>query len=185
MLEQKRIESAVKHYEEIRDQLNFAKEIQAATREWLTDPETGRITLIPRADEIEITYLDWAEVNQRGEPKKCEALLSDLILNIQQIRSSFDYRSATIKSIDIREYALKTIDVMDKILDKFAKIDGHYQKERENDEKLSRVSKAFLHFVEDQKLTTNSENVLWLQRFAQQSGVDLKRLAERVSVKIS
>jgi hypothetical protein len=112
-------------------------------------------------------------------------MLSDIIKNIQQIHSGFDYQSAAIKSVDMREYALKTIDSVDKILDKFAKVDGHYQKERENDEKLKKVAAAFAHWLEDHPDTELPEQQKWLTRFATNSGVDLKSLAVLVGIDIS
>lgn len=185
VLEEKRINQTVEHYQELIKQLEFAKAIQKAVREQLVDSVSGKVTFVSRANEIEVIYPDFGDLNDQGIPKQKKTKLSDVILSIAKHIQGFEYATYQIKSIDLFDAALKTIDAIDKILDKFAKVDGHYQKERENDEKLNRVAKAFLTWLEDHQEVPESKRPLWLQRFAENSGVDFKKLANRVGVGIS
>lgn len=184
LLKERRLDQAVDHYKELHKQLEFAHEMQDAARELLTDTNTGKITLAPRDYEVEVLYLDYADTDPlTGLPKRKKEKLSEILLAVQQIRSGFSFTGVGIKTINYFDAAIKTIDAIDKVLDKFAKVDGHYQKERESDEKLSKVAMAFKKFMEvEPEHQKDAEN--WLQIFAKQSGVDLKRLADRVGVEL-
>lgn len=170
MVREGRIKNAVEHYEEIREQLAFSKELQQAVREWLTDPETGQLTLVPRADEVTILYLDYADLTPQGEPKKKKASLQSIIDNIQSVNANFSTQSSIIKTTDMRDYALKTIDAVDKVLDKFARVDGHYQKEKENADELSQLKRQIERRAESRGVSFEEEAALYLQLF----GSDLK-----------
>ena len=181
LLNEKRIEQAVEHYQELIKQLNFSKELQEAVRELLTDTKTGKITFAPRDYEIEVLYLDYGDVDAiTGLPRRKKEKLSDIIQSIAAHKSGFNFQGFQVKTINYFDAAVKTIEAVDKVLDKFAKVDGLYQKERENDEKLKRVAKAFLSWREDNPQVPEDKLNLWLIRFAENSGVDLKRLADRV-----
>ena len=137
LIEEKRVEQAIDHYNELVQLLNFAKELIAAAREILTDSETGKITLAPNADEIEVVYLDHADTDAQLKPKRKKMLLQKIIDSVQSIEPRFKYEVAQLKSVDIRDFALKTISAADSVLDKFAKVDGHYQKLRDIDYTLT------------------------------------------------
>jgi AraC-like DNA-binding protein len=186
LLKEKRIEQAVEHYQELIKQLEFSKELQEAVRELLTDTKTDKITLAPRDYEIEVLYLDYADLDiATGLPKRKKEKLSDIIQSIATHKSGFNFQGFQVKTINYFDAAINSIEAVDKVLDKFAKVDGHYQKERESDETLNRVAKAFLTWLEDHQEVPESKRPLWLQRFAENSGVDLKRLADRVGIEIS
>ncbi|MBA4183031.1 MAG: hypothetical protein H0X49_03360 [Acidobacteria bacterium] len=186
LLEEKRIDQAVEHYQELVKQLDFSKELQDALKSLITDSNTGKITFAPKDHEIDVLYTDYADTDiLTGLPKRKKENLSEIILNIQQIRSGFSFQAVQIKTINYFETAMKSIDAVDKLLDKFAKVDGRYQKDRENDETLNRVARAFLDWLADHgKDKTLQERKAWLTRFATNSGVDALRLAERVGVEI-
>lgn len=170
LVREKRIENAVEHYEEMRMLLEFSKELQQAAREWLLDPETGKITLTPRADEVTVVYLDYADLMPNLQPKKKKASLQSIIDNIQSVNANFSAQSSIIKTTDLRDYALKTIDSADKVLDKFARVDGHYQKEKENTDELTQLKKQIERRAESRGVSFEEEAALYLRLF----GSDLK-----------
>ena len=125
---EKKLTQAVNHYQEITEQLLFAKELRIAAREYLSD-EHGKLILIPRTEEIDVVYTEFVTKNEKpGWVKKTERLdvllekVEDADLNVQR---------TVAKHVDIRSFALDAIRTVDTVLDKFAKIEGLYQKDNE------------------------------------------------------
>ena len=69
-----RIQSIVDVYNEFYEQLEYAKQLRIASKEWLTDPETGRITLEPKADEVQVIYYDPMQILRDGGFKQKSAV---------------------------------------------------------------------------------------------------------------
>lgn len=177
LIKAKKIQGAIDHYEEIRKQLEFAKELQQAAREWLTDPNTGGITLEPRAEEVQVIWLDHADLNAQLKPKKKKEKLSDIIDNVQGIVHTFQPTASIIQTADLRNYALDTIKIVDLVLDKFARVDGHYVKERENDEFTS-LKMMIERRAGEKGISYQLEIKNYLQNFGMMAKPQLKQLLE-------
>ena len=178
LIAEKRLEGALDHYKEITAQLNFTKELQTAAREWLTDPETGKLTLTPRADEVTIIYLDYADLNASLEPKKKKALLQDIIDNIQSILHTFAPTTSIVKTTDLRNYALDTIKVADSVLDKFAKVDGHYTKEKENPDEFKTLKSLIAKRAVEKGISFELELKTYLEKYAVNVRPEIKQLLQ-------
>jgi hypothetical protein len=131
IIKERKLENAINVHEEFREQLAFAKKLRAAAEEYLsseTDPM--RLVLIPRADEIDVTYYDFADTTPKGEPKKKTATLHALMAKVENLNLEAD--KITIKHVDMRKFALDAINTADTCIDKFAKLGGDYSKDKEN-----------------------------------------------------
>lgn len=179
LLKDKKIKQAIDHYQEISAQLTFAKELRDASRDYLVDPnDPMRLTLIPRAEEIEVIFKDYSDKTSNGELKKKRARLSDLL---QQVEAEMKIETIQIAAnhVDIRTFALNSIQTTDTVLDKIAKLGGLYTKKRENESALHQAMRAVLLYLEDyphQK--ENLEKVISV--FARGKGVDADQLMEKV-----
>lgn len=174
LIEEKKIENAIDHWAEIYDLLAFGKELKNASRDYLKDPETGALTLIPRAKEVLVIYEDHVDLTKNYEPKKKRenldvllerletyrgAVLDDLLIDFVRLferydqedqlmvkdihaevtrvvagykRDHIDTTKVHIKHVDIRKFALDAINTIDTVLDKVARVQGVYQKDRDN-----------------------------------------------------
>jgi hypothetical protein len=148
LIKAKRLNQAVNHYEEICEQLLFAKELRTAARAFLSDPETNQIALLPRADEVTVIYEDYSDTNSRGEPKRKKDSLSNLLTHVAAAVNIKGVQ-AIIKHVDIRSFALDAIRTADVVLDKIAKLEGLYTKERENQDKLANTVRAVVDWLTD------------------------------------
>jgi hypothetical protein len=120
------LEQPIDVLSEFMEQLNFAKDLRAAAAAWLRCPETGKITLEPRASEINVVYLDPSDLTQSGEMKKKKANLQILLDRIEGNKCE---PVLAIVSTDIRKFAFDSLSAADTAIDKFAKIGGAYAKE--------------------------------------------------------
>lgn len=178
LIAEKRIEGAIDHYKKISEQLAFVEELQTAAREWLTDPETNKLTLTPRADEVTIIYLDYADLNASLEPKKKKALLQDIIDNIQSILHTFQPTTSIVKTTDLRNYALDTIKVADSVLDKFAKVDGHYTKEKENPDEFTTLKSLIARRANEKGISFELELKTYLEKYAVNVRPEIRQLLQ-------
>ena len=131
LIKEKKIHGAINFNSEIEKQFYFAKELITASREYLSD-EYGNITLVPRSTEIEVMYDDFSDLNNQGEPKKKTATLSALLIRAEA--GNIKPLKITAKHVDIRQFALNAISTGSDVLDKVAKVQGIYQKERNNNQ---------------------------------------------------
>ncbi len=151
LIKQKKIENAIDHYEEIGEQLRFAKDLRIAARAYLASPETGELTLIPRSSEVSVVYEDYADTKPNGEPKKKTDSLDVLLERVET--GNVEPKRTIIKHVDIRSFALDAIRTTDIVLDKIAKLEGLYEKHNQqknqqkpqSDEELARS--LFEHLV--------------------------------------
>jgi len=164
LIKQKKIENAVDHYREIGEQLAFAKELRIAAREYLSDPDTGLLNLIPRSSEISVIYEDYADISPKGNPKKKTDSL-DILLerakhgNIEPIRT-------IIKHVNIRSFALDSIRTTDVVLDKIFKLEGLYQKDRENDDAVSKLKLLIENRAQDKNVSYQEELKNFLDNYS-------------------
>lgn len=132
LVEQNKIEQAINVYDECREQLGFAKQLRAAAYEYLMDTQDPlKLVLLPRADEIDVVYYDFQDKNETGYPKKKTAKLHALLARTKET-GYFSVEKINIKHVDMRKYALDAIAAVDAVLDKFARLQGDYTKERAN-----------------------------------------------------
>lgn len=217
LVKEKKIEKAIDHYQEISEQLEFAKELRIAAKEYLSDPETGRLILIPRAREVVVIYEDYDDRNRQGEPKKKRESLDSLLEKLEKVRQfqlellkadierifdkyddedseplkedvnellriyHTDYIEPTrteIKHVDIRQFALNAISTVDTVLDKVAKVEGLYQKDKENEDELTKLKQRIEKVAEQEGTDYQSELKLFLEYFSNGVRPEIKRQLE-------
>lgn len=131
LVEEKRIAQAINVHDEFAEQLAYAKELRETSRMYLSDPDDPfQLFIGPQAHEIDVLYYDWNDRDDEGRPKKKKAKLNDLLAELAG-RGVEGYR-VEMKSIDIRKYALDAISTADVCIDKFARMGGAYQKDKNN-----------------------------------------------------
>lgn len=178
VLEQK-VEQTIDHYQEITEQLEFAKDLRISAREYLSDPDNpGKLVLIPRADEIEIVYLDHndcMEIGERLVPKKKKAPLSNILEEINVIGAK-QADKWSVKHVDIRSFALDAIKTVDVVLDKIARIEGKYQQDKQNesDNQLAQLRKQIEKVAERNQTSYNEELKIFLAEFADKIRPDIR-----------
>ncbi len=125
--EEKRIVQAVDYFEELRRQLEFAKELQEAAREVLTVDETGKVSFMPRAIDIDVIYVDLTDIDP--DTKKPRTKIRNLQAIIDKLSQMPEVRNvqSIVQWQDLKDYALRTISANDLLLDKFARIEGRYK----------------------------------------------------------
>lgn len=141
LIKEKKVKQAINVYEEFLEQLEFAKELRIAAREYLSNPNDPlKLIIIPRADEIDVVYFDYAERDERGNPKKKTANLHALLQRIEcDEGTAFEPDKVQIKHVDLRKFALDAINTADTCIDKFAKLGGAYQQDQKNKTDLERA----------------------------------------------
>ncbi len=147
-LEQKKMQRVVDVYEEFAEILDFAINLRDACRELLSDPDDPlRMSLVPRAEEVTVIYLDHTDLNDKGNPTRKNAQLNILL---QHINRSLDYEPAGYKiaHVDLRKYALETISTCEMVIDKFARIQGSYKAPTNNDDPAQLAEKMINFLVQ-------------------------------------
>jgi hypothetical protein len=123
--EQKLVEQGIDVHKEFEEQLEFAKQLRIAAKEYLASPDDPlKLILTPRADEIEVVYYDHNDLFM-GLPKKKKAQLSVLLESLST-EAGFEPDKYSIKHVDMRKFALDAIATADICIDKFAKLAGMY-----------------------------------------------------------
>lgn len=141
-------EVAVNVRKEFGEQLKFAKKLREAAEEYLSsESDPMRLVLIPRADEIEVVYFDFADKTERGEPKKKTASLHALLAKTEGLNIEAD--KINIKHVDMRKFALDAINTTDTCIDKFAKLGGDYTRDKVNPANITDVADAVVQKLID------------------------------------
>jgi hypothetical protein len=126
-----KMDLAVNVRREFGEQLKFAKKLRQAAEDYLSsDTDPMKLVLIPRADEIDIAYYDFADTTSKGEPKKKTATLHALLAKVEGLNIEAD--KITIRHVDMRKFALDAINTTDTCIDKFSKLGGDYANPRNN-----------------------------------------------------
>lgn len=125
-----KIDSAEQYHEEIREQLSFARDLRQSARDYLTD-ENGNLSLLPRSDEIDIVFFDYTDLDEKKLPKKKTAKLDYVLQEIYKDGAK-QADKWSVKHVDIRPFALECIKTADVVLDKIAKLEGLYTKDKPN-----------------------------------------------------
>jgi hypothetical protein len=129
---------AVDVHAEFTEQLEFAKKLRQAAKNWLTDPNDPEgFTLLPRSDEVEIIYLDRNVLDDDGNPARRREPLQTLIDRMSD--KGFQPVQIITKHADLRDISLKTLDRCDTAIDKFAKLAALYPKPQDT-ELLERIA---------------------------------------------
>lgn len=170
VIQQQKVKTSIDAFTELCEQLEFAKQLREAARDYLSDQD-GKIALIPRTDEIEVLYVDTS-----GEfPVKCRALLSELLEKasnhgVMTLRPQF-------KHMDLRKFALDAIGTADPIIDKFLKIEGLYTKERENGDVVTKAAEA-IRMLLDKYEGANRDDLI--DRYSTAKNIDRATLAQEL-----
>ncbi len=145
LIQERKIEQAIDVYEEFREQLAFAKQLRTAAQEYLGDANDPlKLAITPKAHEIEVTYFDHNDMEERGEimfPKKKTAQLN-VILEAVYSDAQLEPDKYKITTVDIRKFALDAINTTDTCIDKFAKIGGAYTQDKKNETDKSEIARA-------------------------------------------
>lgn len=161
---------------ELREQLHFAKELRLSAREWLNDPTTGRVSFEPRASEVSVIYSDPLDVNNQGDPKKKK---SNLQIMIDRIEGDKCESPIAIVAVDFRKVVFDALSATDTVIDKFAKIQGEYQKERQNEKDFEEVFN-FAKWI--RQFGTLEQVEEFLDRFPMFSEIDKSKVRARLEV---
>lgn len=158
LIAEKKIAQVVNVYDEFCEQLAFAKQLRRAAQEYLSDAaDPLKLSITPKAHEIEVTYFDYNDIETLGtgpnateRPRKKTALLSVILESIANDWMEPD--KFKIATIDIRKFALDAIHTTDVCIDKFAKLGGDYTKEKANPaDNLGTARKVVENLVADGK----------------------------------
>lgn len=141
VIQKRKIDNAVDALAELCEQLEFAKELKQAAKEFLRD-DNGKIELMPRTHEIDVLIEEF----RGNRAVRSTVTLRDLIDRVDG--KGFDVISAASPYIDIRKFALEAIRTTDPIIDKFLKIEGLYTKDRDNPDELRNTIEAIKFFLD-------------------------------------
>jgi len=129
-------------YAEFEKNLEFVGKLRDAATKWLVDPEDAEVfTVDPRADEIDVVYID----NSGEKPVEKRASLAELL---ERVEGRCYNPTPFVKTVDLRDYALKVVDRLDTTVDKFAKIEGIYTREKENPNDIPTLAKVVTAYRE-------------------------------------
>lgn len=155
LVKEKKIERAIDYHEELQKQFQFCVELQEACREMLLCEQTDKISFFPRATDVDIIYYDLLELNFFGNPTRKTMDLQTIINRIKQI-PDIKYERHIVKMSEMHEYALNTVVAIDKVLDKFAKVQGLYKKDKDNIEKPTATADSF---IEDARIIAGKNKI--------------------------
>lgn len=152
LVQKKKEEQAINVYTEFEENLAFARSLRLAAWEYLSNPaDPLKISLIPFAHEIDISYFDNTDLTEGKfpKPKKKSAKLDMLIAQIELLRN-IDVDKISIKHVDLRSYAVECIRAVDMCIDKFARLGGAYKKDQPNETNPEEVArKVALRLVKE------------------------------------
>lgn len=106
-----------KHFDQL---LNDAYEAVTASKEVLT--VDGVLDFAPRAEEIEVIYLDYNDLTDTGNPRRKKGSLADLLARLEG--QGFSPLSATGQQTDPRKIFLSCIDAQNEMLKNYVKLFG-------------------------------------------------------------
>lgn len=165
------LEQSIDVWSEFGEQLVFAKELRAAAAAWLRCPETGKITLEPRASEVNVIYLDPRDRTQSGEMKKKKA---NLQVVLDRIEGELCESPIALVSSDIRKFSFDALSAAETTIDKFAKLAGEYQKDRDNTDALMQLKRQIEKVAESQGTDYKTELNIFLEQYSDKIKPDLK-----------
>lgn len=164
---------------EFTEQLSFTKKLRKASEKWLF--VDGEVSLDARDTEAYLVYTDKNDLDDKGKPKKKKALVAEVM---EMLRTdAIEPVKITAETVDRKfalEYALKTIATADTVIDKFARIDGLYTKDKENPATVEKAARAFHDWAKDNPTATDDERKVWISRFASSANVPEEELAQQI-----
>lgn len=126
----------------------LSKSIRACDR-WLTDPDNpDEYTFDPRSHEIQVVYLDKTDRDEKGNPKRKKTNLQRLLDMATVPDREIDW--AKEQTVDVWSHSLKTIREWNDLIDRWAKLNGLYQKERANEADEEAKRAAEIKWLRDQ-----------------------------------
>lgn len=150
LIKEQKVAQAINVYEEFLEQLALAKSLRNTAQMYLSDPDDPFGLFIgPQAHEIDITYHDFNDLEEVGsgenmtlKPKKKKAKLNVILAELsgRGIESS----RVDVKTLDIRKFALDAISTADVCIDKFARMGGAYQKDKNNQQDTAELIEALV-----------------------------------------
>lgn len=149
-IEDHQLKRVVDVYDEFLEQLDFAKHLRQSAQEYLSDVNDPlKLSITPKAHEIEVTYFDHndMEIVPMGNkvierPKKKAAQLSVILESF--VDRNLHPEKFKVTTIDIRKFALEALDRADMSIDKFAKLGGNYTNPKTNSEDISAIAKQLV-----------------------------------------
>lgn len=149
------------------------KGLKAATDALTVD---GEINFNPRAWEIDVVYEDSNDCDQHGTPKTKKTTLEALIALAEE-NGVFSMQHTFVKVQDLRKTYLDAIKATESLVDRFAKIGGLYQQDRQNEADLKRIVEAIIETRRRHPEISAEEAV---QMFAKGRGVPVEKVLEHL-----
>jgi hypothetical protein len=184
----RRLSEVIDVYNEMVEQFRLAKSLRQACEEYLSDPvDPSKMNLCPRAEEIQVVYevgtvADGVGGRERKRIKKT-ATLAELLRHVKEERPDLALQSFDLsKKTDIRRYALDCIHAVDAILDKFARFEGMYTKDRENTANIEKGLRALTLFMEKNPEATEEQIREAISIVSQGVSVSESELIERAGI---
>lgn len=183
IVKEAKVKRAIDVYEEFTEQLDFAKQLRLAAQDYLgntSDPL--RLSITPKAHEIEVTYFDHNDMKIIGfgdnaveRPKKKTAQLS-IILESIFAEGNIEPDKYKITTVDIRKFALDAINTADTCIDKFAKMGGLYTTDKPNTQTVTEALKGYDLFLAQNPNASLDEKLDAIKVFAAGGKVSEKDL---------
>jgi hypothetical protein len=166
--------------------------LREAAREYLADPvDRLRLTVIPRANEIDVVYYEatgvaveneeTGETTRLGKPVKKTAKLSALLCDVEELRN-IDVDKVNIRHVDLRKFALDAINTTDTCIDKFAKLAGLYQQPQANDADLTKVVEAYRLIEDMYPDASDQDRSAWLDNLAKHTKVPVDAIQRQMKI---
>lgn len=192
VIQQNLAKQAIDVRAEFEEQLAFAKALREAAKEYLADPlDPLQLSVIPRADEIEVVYYEASgvtveneetgETTRVGKPIKKSAKLSALLCDVEELRN-IDVDKVNIRHVDLRKFALDAINTTDTCIDKFAKLAGLYQQPQANDADLTKVVEAYRLIEDMYPNASDQDRSAWLDNLAKHTRVPVDAIQRQIKI---
>lgn len=181
LIQRKKEEQAINVYTEFEENLAFARMLRTAAYEYLSDPiDPLKISIIPFAHEIDVSYFDNTDLTEgrNPKPKKKSSKLDMLLAQVEQLRN-LDVDKVSIKHVDLRSFAIECIRAVDTCVDKFAKIGGEYFSDKETARREANAVKAIKDFLTEHPGMPKDQVI---DAFSAGRNIPRERLADQLGV---
>ena len=182
-LVKQKVRMQVDVYDEFREQLEVMKGLRDAAMEYLQDPLDGRrISLGPRAEEIDVIFSRYGHDAGTGEVKKVRdrETLQELLERLEEQHPGIKIEGFQARRIDFRRYAIDLVNQTDKCIAQFAKLEGLYTKERDNSTSIGQGIKAFNFWRERNPQASGAEICDAMEYIARGINISAQELAKKL-----
>jgi hypothetical protein len=149
--------------------------VEAIERDLQDIDNPDLLDISPRGSEITITYNDWNDLNERGNPTKKKAVLNDLLQIIAGTRR--EVMAVKSDTVDIRKLFLEGMRTLIGHIDQMGKFYGHWKHEpqKDRDEELEKLRIMIQASADENGVTFDEEaRIFFALPVAQTLRPDLK-----------